>query len=58
MSDINNIEELPEFSLPINLKSMDKYQRKYPILMAKYKNIIYKTSYFGGGVNIDLNLIP
>ena len=41
----------------MNLKLIDKYQRKDPRLMAKYENCIYKTSSFCGGSNIHLNLI-
>ena len=46
MSEINDTEELPEGLFPINLKLMNQYQRKYPILMDKYKNPTYKIGYF------------
>ena len=36
MSEINDIDELPEGVFPISLKIIDQYQRKFPILMAKY----------------------
>ena len=37
VSVINDIKERHERILTINLKLIDKYQQKYPILMAKYK---------------------
>ena len=38
MSEINDTEEIPEGTFPINLKSIAKYQRVEPSLMAKYKD--------------------
>ena len=38
ISESNETKELPKGIFPINLKLLDRYQRKYPILMAKYKN--------------------
>ena len=40
--EINNTEELLEGIFPINLKSINQYQRKYPRLKAKYKMGTYK----------------
>ena len=37
VSQINDTEELPEVIFPINLKIIDQYQRKDPILMDKYE---------------------
>ena len=52
-----HIKEIPDGTLPINLEPMNQYQRKYPSLMAKYKEGTYHKDYFSGGSNIDLNLI-
>ena len=57
MSETNDTKELPEGMFTINLKPIDQYLWKYPMLMAKYKNHTYKTSSFCGGINIDINLI-
>ena len=57
MSEINDTEELPEGIFPNNLKLIDQYQRKYPNLMAKYKNCPYKTGSFYVGSNTHLSLI-
>ena len=57
MSEINDIEELPEGNFPINLKPIKKYQQSEPSLMAKYKYGTYHKGYFGGGSNIYLKLI-
>ena len=46
MSEINDIEEIPEDSFPINLKLIDRYQWKDPSLMAKCNKFIYKTGSF------------
>ena len=35
VSEINDIEELPEGNFPINLKLIKKYQRTEPSLIAK-----------------------
>ena len=47
----------PEGNFPINLKLIQKYQRKDLSLMAKYNNRTYNTGSFCGGSNIDINLI-
>ena len=57
VSEMNDIKELPEDNFPINLKSIDQYQQKEPTLMDKYQKYIYKTCYFCGGSNMDLNFI-
>ena len=57
MSEINDIEELPEAFFPINLKLIDQHQWRYPIQMDKYTIGVYKTGYFCGGSNIGLKLI-
>ena len=57
MSEINDTSELPEGILPINLNTINQYQRKYPSLKAKYEMGTYKKCYFGGGSNIQLILI-
>ena len=37
MSEINDIEELPEVTFPINLKLIQEYQWAEPNIRAKYK---------------------
>ena len=56
MSELNDIEEIPEGGFPINL-IMIKKQREEPSITAKYKDGTYHKGYFCGGSNIDLNLI-
>ena len=57
MSEIDNIEELPEGVFSINLKIIDQYQFKYLSIMAKYNTSKYKTGYFRGEMIIYFNLI-
>ena len=57
MSEINDIEELPEGNFPINLKLIQKYQRSEPIIIDEYKYGTYHKGYFCGGSNIDIKLI-
>ena len=57
MSEINNIEELPEGKFSITLKLIQKYQRLEPSIIAKYKTGTYQEGFFRGGINIDLSLI-
>ena len=38
MSEINDIDVLPEGIFPVNLEIIDQYQHKDPSLMYKYKN--------------------
>ena len=56
VSELNDIEELPEGNFPINLKLIQKYQRLEPRIIAKYKDGMYHKGAFSGGSNIDLNL--
>ena len=57
MSEIKDIEELPEGNFPINLKLIQQYQRKEPRIRAKYKTGMYHKGSFCGGGNIYINLI-
>ena len=57
MSEINDMEELPEGTFPMNLKFIGKYQRQEPSILAKYKNGKYQKGSFRGGSNIDISLI-
>ena len=48
VSEINDIEEIPEGAFTIHLKLIQKYQRTEPSLMDKYKDGAYhKCSFFG-----------
>ena len=44
-------------TFPNNIKLIDRYQRKFPILFAKYKEGAYQTGFFCGGSNINLKLV-
>ena len=57
MSEINDIEEVPEGIFGINLKSIQEYQRTEPSITDKYKDGTYHKGSFSGGRNIDFNLI-
>ena len=57
MSQINNIEELPEGTFPINLKLIQKYQRMEPSIKSKYKDGTYHKVSFRGGINKNIKLI-
>ena len=57
MSDINNLEGIPEGTFPFNLTLIRKYQCTEHSLMAKYEDGTYHKGYFRGGSNIYLNLI-
>ena len=57
MSEINDIEVIPEGNFPINLKLIVKYQRMKPRLMDKYKDYTYHKDYLCGGSTVYLNLI-
>ena len=52
VSEINDIEELPEGSFPINLILIAKYQQQEPIIRDKCKYGTYHKGYFRGGSNI------
>ena len=53
-SEINDIEELPEGTFPVNLKLIQKYQWLEPIILAKYGTGAYQQYSFRGGSNIDI----
>ena len=57
MSEINDTEELPEVTFPMNLKLIQRYQWEEPIIKDKYKNGTYHKVYFCGGSNNDIKLI-
>ena len=57
MSEINDIEQLPEGIYPINIKLIQRHPRTEPSIIAKYKYDTYHKGSFRGGSNIDLNLI-
>ena len=57
MSEINDTEEVPEDTLPINLKLKEQHQRKYPSLRAKYKQGTYYVGSFRRGSYKYINLI-
>ena len=57
MSEINDIEEIPEGTFPINLKFIKTYQRLEPSIITKYKDGTYQKGSFCGGSNFDLKLI-
>ena len=56
MSEINDIEEIPEGYFPIHLKLIQQHHHKDPILMAKYTEGTYHKGCFCGGSNIYLTL--
>ena len=57
VSEINDTKEVPEVNFPINFKIIEKYQRKIPILLHKYKYSTHQKGSFCGGINIIINLI-
>ena len=57
VSEIDDIEELPEVTFPINLKLIQICHREEPSIKAKYKNVTYHKGSFRGCGNIDINLI-
>ena len=57
MSEICDIDKLPESIFPINFKIIDRYQWKDPSLMAQLKTGKYKRSYFCAESNNNFNLI-
>ena len=57
MSEINDIEQLPEGIYPINLNLIQIYQQTETSIIAKYKYDTDQKGSFRGGSNIDLNLI-
>ena len=57
MSEINDIEEIPEGNFPINLKLIQKHQRTEASITAKYKDGTYHKDYLLGVSIIYLKLI-
>ena len=57
MSEINDIEEIPEDTFPINLKLIKIYQLLEPSIKAKYTYGTYQQGFFRGVSKIDLKLI-
>ena len=57
MSEINDIEEIPEFTFTIYIKLIQEHQREEPSITDKYKYGTYHTVSFRGGSNIDLKII-
>ena len=56
VSEINDLEEIPEGTSPINLKLIAKYQRTEPSLMAKFKYGTFHKGSFRGGIKIFLTI--
>ena len=56
MSEINDIEKLTDVIFTIDLKNIDKYQHKDPILEAKYTTGTYQKCSFCEGSNKQLQL--
>ena len=55
MSEIYDIEELPEGTFPLSFNLIDRYQREEPFLTGKIKCAEFTNGYFRGGRNtIDL----
>ena len=57
MSKINDIEELPEVTFPINLDLIQEFKRSEPSIIAKYKNGAYHKGSFCGYINTDIKPI-
>ena len=58
MSELFEINELPEGEFPMILNIIDQYQQKDPCLTDKLKCDKYKGGYFCGVRNTNFNLIP
>ena len=56
VSEINDKEKLPKGNFPINLNSIQIYQRLKSSIIAKYK-MVGTIKFFRGGSNTDLKLI-
>ena len=56
MSEINDIEEIPQDNFPINLKLIQIHQREEPIITAKYKHGMYHKFCFVEELIFILNL--
>ena len=57
MSEINDIEEIPEGNFSISLKFIKKKQRSELSITPKYKDGTYYKGYFCEGINSDIKLI-
>ena len=57
MPEINETEELPEGTLSINQKLIQKYQHLEPSIRPEYKDGTYHMGSFCGSGNIDISLI-
>ena len=53
---MNDTEELPEGTFPINLKFIQKYQQTKPSIKDEYTYGTYHKGSFGGVVILVLNL--
>ena len=42
VSEINDIDKIPECNFPINLKLIQKYQRAEPSITDKYKYVLWR----------------
>ena len=51
MSELYNIDELPDGMFPLSFKIIDRYQREDPFLLEKLNSVEYLKSYFSGGWN-------
>ena len=51
ISELYDIEELPESTFPLSLKLIDRYQQEDPILTEKLKCAEYSKGSFRGGIN-------
>ena len=57
VSEINDIEEIPEGTFSIDLKLIKTYQRLEPSITAKYKYGTCQQGYLHGVSNIDIKVI-
>ena len=57
VSEINDIEEIPEGTFPINFKFTQQNKRAEPSLIYKYKYGTYHKGYFCRGSNDNITLI-
>ena len=51
MSELYDIEELPEGAFPLSFKLIDRYQREEPFLTEKINSAEYQKGSFCGGWN-------
>ena len=57
VSEINDTEEIPEGTYPIDLKLIQQHQQAEPILTDRYKNGKHHKGSFCGGTNVYIILI-